>query len=199
MNELSQEEDHAPDDLPRYPVLLPGLAVVAWLWAFACLPLVTDAGWRLDACCLLIPAGGLITLTWAAIGAHLFWIGFGHRGRVRAVAAWSLTLLAIAGIALLAQTDLDLSIRVRLSERALLEAAESVEPDTSLCDPGWVGLFYVHRIERSADGRAVAFETAPVLLDSFGLVYLPPGSTRPTSCRVRGHLFGDWYVGFWKF
>jgi hypothetical protein len=199
MNEVSQEEDHTPDDRPRYPVLLPGLAVVAWLWAFTCLPFVTDAGWQFDACCILVPAGAVITLAWAAIGMRLFWIGFGHRGRVRAVAAWCLTLLAIGGVALLTQTDLDLSIRVRLSERSLLEAAEGVKPDTVSFEPRRVGLFYVHRIERSADGRAAAFETARVFLDSFGLVYLPPGSTRPMSCQVCGHLSGDWYVGFWDF
>jgi hypothetical protein len=199
MIEAPQEEDHTPDDRPRYPVLLPGLAVVAWLWAFACLPFVTDAGWQLDACCILVPAGAVITLTWAAIGARLFRIGFGHRGRVRAAAAWSLTLLAVAGVVLLTQTDLDLSIRVRLSERSLLEAAEGTEPDTVSRRSDWVGLFYVHRIERSADGRAIAFETTPVFLDSSGLVYLPPGSTCPMSCQVCGHLFGNWYVGFWEF
>lgn len=184
------------DDRPRFPNLLPALAAASWLWAVLCLPSATNAAVGLDFC-LLLPLGGIIGLTVAGVSLGLLWNGFGRVRRTRTVALWTLCLLAFAWTWLLLLTDVGLMARIALSERALLAAAEIIEPYGSTSDAGWIGLFRVSRIERN--GEAIAFETAPVFMDSYGLLYLPPGSAAPTGWRVQEHLIGNWYRGFWQF
>ena len=186
-------DDSDRDAHPRRPT---ALAVAVWLWALACLPFVTDAGAGFGSVCVLAPVGVILAILWCKASHDRYCFGFGRRDRVRVVATWALAGLAFPWVGGLSYTDLDFAVRVAASERELLAAAELIGPEGSSSEPRVVGLFLVQRVDRSADGRAVAFETVASFLNGWGPLYLPPGSSPPARWRQAGHLFGDWYVGY---
>lgn len=168
------------------------LVAVTGVWFLLCLPHVTNAGAGLLWGCLLLP------LTLVVIGFWLYcFVRFADaEKRDRRVAMiWGGCTAAGLVIVLCTFTPVGLAARVWLSSGSLEHLARDLTQAEGVAKPvnHIVGIFYVRKYETTTDG-AVAFYTCDSgLMNSAGILYLPPGSTPPSSMSVEEHLYGPWY------
>ncbi|QEL14938.1 hypothetical protein PX52LOC_01839 [Limnoglobus roseus] len=173
------------------------LVAVTGIWFFLCLPHVTNAGAGLQWGCLLLPLTVVMVASWFRC---LVQLADAEKRDRRVVKLWcGCTALGLV-IALFTFTPVGLTARVWLSSGSLQQLAGDLLPageETPTVDR-IAGLFLVEKYETSNDG-AVAFYTCESgMCNRAGVLYLPPGTTPPSSVRVEEHLYGPWYRFWWK-
>jgi hypothetical protein len=163
---------NAADAGPRaWRVVVVGTTV---LWLLAAIEAFSDAGLNLIVLGLLFGFGMLLAMAW------LFWTFCLERRYVRhgswiEVIQWAFVSLAgLLGIVLL-MTDLDLQLRLRLSEPALRRCVADLSAQTTgtnITEGRRVGLFRFEGFERR-DG-CILMRSAAALPEG-GLLYCPAG------------------------
>ena len=165
----------------------------ACVWSVVALLELTDAGVGCLSQLFLVLGGGAIALTW--IGVSIAKPQVFSTPRVR-WCWWAVPAIGFLA-AILAATNVGLTIRVWLSETELREFAEQAiaDPDQDKTYPHRVGWLTVHRVW--ADERQVRIYTAySGFFDCAGVVYCPDGD-EPRSPGRHAHLFGPWWW-YWE-
>jgi hypothetical protein len=140
----------------------------------------------------LVLGGGAIALTW--IGVSIAKPQVFNTPRVR-WCWWAVPAIGLLA-AVLAVTNVGLTIRVWLSDAELREFAEAViaDHDHRKTTPRRVGLLVVR--SAGVEGRQVYLQTASGFLDVAGVVYCPDGDV-PLYADRHSQLFGPWWW-FWE-
>lgn len=167
------------------------LALVTWGWLAWVYPF--SAGY-LDDPILVLP---LALLAW--LGLTLWWLGAALRAvRGRQVPLWLLAGAALALGLVLFTTEVEVRLRLWLSETALTSYVQSVEAGTvDTQSARWVGLCYVRSTETDAGAHFVL--THKRFLDRYGIAYAPEGPPEQGKRRVLEHLYGPWYTCISRF
>ena len=170
------------------------LVFLALVWFILFVPAVTDTGYHgLQFFFLVAPLSAAYLLTW--IWAFASNVNSRSMRNRREWKYWYFCTLLILIGGLLACPKIGFPARFYLSSTALERYAESLPRDAwSREDRGRVGLFRIEGYRTSEDGAVAIFTSTSGIMDSAGLLYLPPGTTIPEgSIEIREHLFGPWY------
>jgi hypothetical protein len=151
-------------------------------WFLIALPFVTDAACDYPVVLFLGSTGILIALVWFIYTAS-------GQLQPRAWRWWASVPLVQLLVVILFATDLDLALRVALSENQLEESLKTRQNPTSDSSPKRVGLFAVSGKQHYDGG--VYFYTSTGFNNHWGVAKIPPGQLPPkvTACR----LYGQWY------
>lgn len=194
--ELLAEEEPKPAR-PPLPTRALVLLFSTLVWFLLAVPHVTNAGTGMMWLCLLVPVSFIVIAAWSCSIAYLLEYDSQPDPRVWRVWGWSMAVIAV--IVALIFVPYGLTARVWLSSGPLLELAQSLPASE---DPTpvnrCVGHFYVQKCETSNDGAVAIVTCDSGMMDCAGVLYLPPGSTAPSSVRVEEHLYGPWYRFWWK-
>lgn len=170
------------------------LVCLGLIWFVLFVPAVTDAGYHgLKFFFLVAPLSAVFLVTWIRAFASI--VDSRSKRNQRERKYWfSCTFLILFG-GLLACPKIGFPARFYLSSTALERYAESLPRDSwSHEDRGRVGLFRIEGYRTGEDGAAAIFTSTSGMMDSAGLLYLPPGTTIPEgNIEIREHLFGPWY------
>ena len=122
----------------------------------------------------------------------------GRRGwALRRIARGATTPAAGAIGVLLLATDLDLVLRLKLSEGPMRAHAERVLGGTQPAERSRLGLFPIERAARAGDSVRFTVRSGPVF-EEHG-VYYSPGGTPPTERgETTSPLFGAWHQFTWN-
>ncbi len=188
-------------DGPKRPLRTPGpsapemfLSSLAALWVLGAVVTFSDARGDVGLTLLMAGSGLMLATAWSWRTASL------SRGPERLwtkldVALWAFVPAAgLLGLALFA-TDMDLALRIKLSEpelRSLVAEVEAGGPVSFGRNGRPVGLFWLH--EGRLHGDAVFLQAPSLVVSDGGLVWSPKGSPPWWSPEVVfRHIVGPWW------
>ncbi|MCK4850154.1 MAG: hypothetical protein KAT11_02325 [Phycisphaerae bacterium] len=174
--------------------------VLALLWFTLAIITFSNAGADFLCFLVLIFGGMVMGAIWALRGLfHLVRYVFRSEDRglaFRRLVAWSvLPIIVVLAMGAKVKQEKLLTIRLKLSEAALLEFVQNVPADTNeefSKKKQWVGLFHLSDVQ-DIDG-CVRFITTNDILDDAGLAYSPKGKPPVLGEDYYWHLYGPWWL-----
>lgn len=177
------------------------LSVISALWLLCALVAFSNVGVDLLLFLVMFFWGSILAAVWMLSMLCLIWIRLrdpNPLGRLSKRTAMIILATPICGVlgAWLLWTDLDLILRLKLSERALITHCESViaDPERAKQPRRWFGLLRVYAVD-VVDADAVRVTTVlPGIFDEAGVYYDPDMVVAETNTgsEQRSTLFGPW-------
>ncbi len=169
------------------------LIVFTAAWEAYTILVVSDAGVGFIDVALLVPAAGILALTWALPSPARGGTG-GHRlGRFALWLTFPLLGAGLVAIYLSSQSPSNPLFRVRFqaSERALTRAAQELAGGEGHVEGVRVGLFHAATATAMSPEEVRFLTTDCGVVDQCGLAYRP--GVQPTGARY-AHIAGPWYL-----